>query len=45
MNAAHGLFVNVREHCFKAHQRKNLDYSDIFATLRHHSVSVTTSKW
>lgn len=33
------------KHYFKAHQRKHSDYSDVFATLRHHSVSVTTSKW
>lgn len=33
------------KHYFKAHQREHSDYSDVFATLRHHSVSVTTSKW
>lgn len=33
------------KHHFKAHQRVHSDYSDVFATLRHHTASVTTSKW
>jgi len=37
------LWSSVK-HYFKDHQRKHSDYSDVFATLRRHSESVTTSK-